>query len=809
MGRLKDLTRHLKGILISSGRRPLCVILVLTVLWIICFYDPPVADTGPPDGDKVRLIASVEEMYINGDKNELTVSDVVTETGKKYCDRLKLYGGDNKYSKREDQSLPDLKIGNTISFFGTVKSFREPGNPGQFNELSYYRSMGIDARFFVSDLKVIDDSYDMIAMALYDIRSLFRDAFYEVLPEKEAGIITAMVLGEKQGLSDDVKELYQENGIAHILAISGLHISMIGFGLFWILRKTVFALKPAAVVTGMMLFLYGQLTGFPLATRRAFIMTVIYLIGKIIGERFDRLNALAFAAVVELILHPMSLYQSGFLLSYGTVLGIILFVSEFEKIRIGGDKSIRQALFNIISGSLGVSLVTLPVIVQSYHEVPVFSVVVNALLLPLMSLMLGMSLLGGVIYPLIVICSKFVFGIVYYILQVYNTVCETISFISIHTIIIGHRSMISIIIYYVILVFTSRIDCCFLAQTAHLIKCLSLRSGRNNLTADIAESECDNSFLLSPRNESDCGVCETLSVSSRVSQRSNQMSTWIKLIILLVNVVIFLLPTKTKGLTITNLDVGQGDCACIRYDDKTVLIDGGSSDVKQVAKYRIVPYLKYMGIDTIDYMIITHSDADHINGFEEMLNKEDHFGIRIKNVVIPQITGNDQSYTGFESEVIKANGINRVINISAGDMIRISDMTLSCLHPSKGYAWEDANDYSTVMELDYGDFKGLFTGDLGFHGEEAIADRLSDVDYLKVGHHGSKGSSSEAFLQKVKPEIAVVSAGYKNRYHHPAKEAVERLQTVGAKLFCTIDDGAVTISTDGSNISVEPYKITR
>ena len=777
MEKLKALIKLLKGILISSGRRPLCCILIFIILWILGFYKPIYNDTGPPDADKVRLIASVEAMIISDDKYELTVCDVVTEEGKNYCNRLKLFSGNTNKSKREDEPLPDLKIGNTISFNGTIKSFRPPGNPGQFNEQAYYRSQGIDARCFVSDIRIINDDRDEIANALYKVRGLFRDAFYKLLPGKEAGIITAMVLGEKQGLDEDVKELYRENGIAHILAISGLHISMIGMGLFFILRKTLFSLKVSAVITGFILFLYGQLTGFPVATRRAFTMTLILLIAKFVGERFDRLNALSLAAIIELITHPESLYQSGFLLSYGTVLGIILFVSEFEKISIGDVGSIRQALFSVISGSMGVSLVTLPIIIQSYHEIPVFSVLVNTLLLPLMSLLLGMSLLGGAVYIVTAALGRFFFGIVYYILQVYHGLCEVVSSFGFSSVIIGHRSAVSIVVYYLILVALSHTNICFYTRKAPFG--LIPRVGRKY------------SYALGTVNESEL--------------KKKKPYTVMKLILLFINVLLFIVPDNIPSdLTITNIDVGQGDCACIMCEDKVILIDGGSSDVSEVAKYRIVPFLKYYGIDTIDYMIITHSDADHVNGFEEILNKEDHFGLSIKNVVMPQISGIDKAYNNFE-KIVNASHKN-LIRICAGDMLRFRDMSLTCLHPNVGYAWEDANDYSTVLELNYKGFKGIFTGDLGFHGEEAVAMRLEDVDYLKVGHHGSKYSSSESFLSKVRPEIAVASAGYKNRYHHPAKEAIERILSCGSTFFSTIDSGAVTTHTDGMNIRVSGFR---
>ncbi len=146
--------------------------------------------------------------------------------------------------------------------------------------------------------------------------------------------------------------------------------------------------------------------------------------------------------------------------------------------------------------------------------------------------------------------------------------------------------------------------------------------------------------------------------------------------------------------------------------------------------------------------------------------------------------------------------------MKAGDELHLSDTVLTCIHPSEGYEWEDANDYSTVIELDYGDFKGLFTGDLGFHGEEKLLEGrscLKDVDYLKVGHHGSAYSSSEAFISVIRPEISVASAGHNNRYHHPSPEAVSRITDAGSVFYSTIDCGAVTTYTDGYSISVDTY----
>ncbi|MEE3468657.1 MAG: ComEC/Rec2 family competence protein, partial [Eubacterium sp.] len=292
---------------------------------------------------------------------------------------------------------------------------------------------------------------------------------------------------------------------------------------------------------------------------------------------------------------------------------------------------------------------------------------------------------------------------------------------------------------------------------------------------------------------------------------------YITFIVFVINLFVFITPVTSDGilpsfsrdgLYITNLDVGQGDCCCIQTPEgKCVLIDGGSTDIKEVGRYRIVPFLKYYGIDTIDYMIITHSDADHISGLSEILADERHFGLTVNHVVMPDIQNKDENYLAFERLIPGGP-----LYIKTGDAIRIGEVTLTCLHPSIGFQWEDVNDYSTVLELEYKDFHGLFTGDLGFHGEEEMVQEIArvqreipDVDYLKVGHHGSKNSSSEAFLSRVRPEIAVASAGENNRYHHPAKEALERLDAVGAYVYCTKEAGAVTTWTDGEQIRVSEF----
>ena len=781
-------------------RRPLCVVLVALITCIIIFYKPDKSFDKSIDQKNITLYACVDEILGTSEINAIIVKDVVREhdsdrsemyfnknipsedsiesaakEGAFFCEKLKVYPG--KSFSGDSLTMSDIGVGNILRLTGNVVSPERPGNPGQFDEQVYFRSQGLDASLFLQKYEVIDDKEDGIAMLLYRVRCFLAGAFAAVVPEREAGILSAMLLGEKSGLDDEVRELYTETGIAHILAISGLHISMIGMGLFAFLRRFVMPMRWAVIVTGIMLFLYGMLSGFSIATRRAVIMTMLVLIARLIGERYDRINALALAAIVELLIHPASLFLPGFLLSYGTVAGIALFVDELKGIMSGDDRSIRYKLFTVVSGSVGVTVVTLPIMVQCYHEIPVFSVIVNIILLPLMTYILATAVLGGVIAYISSFISGFILGTSYYILRLYQLVCDIVTAIPLHRMVVGHRSVVSVVIYYAVLFLIVLI-----LKRVKKYKKGEQRTGKNT----------------SEKRTKLCLVSAAMIV---------------------INIVIFILPITSgdavfpsfsrDGISITNLDIGQGDCSHILLADGTVImVDGGSSDIKNIAKYRIVPYLKYMGEDTIDYMIMTHSDADHIDGFEEIIKKDDHFGLQIKNVVLPKIKEPDDNYIQFE-HIIKEYGKDiNILYMEAGDELHLSDAVLTCLHPSRGYDWEDANDYSTVIELDYGGFKGLFTGDLGFHGEEKLLGNksyLKDVDYLKVGHHGSAYSSSEAFLSVIRPEISVASAGHNNRYHHPSPEAVARIREAGSVFYSTIDCGAVTVFTDGTNISVDKY----
>lgn len=711
--------------------RPLCAASAIFVgilfLWYILSESP--IESGRWEG-QIRVSCQVEQIQGIGEKRSLVVCDVIQD-GQTYCQRMKVYGPAGQSIFR------DIKIGHIISIAGTASSFSIPGNPGQFNEYKYYTEQGIQCKCFAKTLTIEENTVNARAQWLYELRTAWYGLLSSCLPEKEAGIVAAMLLGEKSGLTEEVKELYQRNGIAHILAISGVHISLLGVGLFYILRQ-ILPMRAAAVVTMFFLVLYGELTGFSVSTQRAVCMMFCMLFARVLGRKYDRLSALSLSAMLQLAFCPGLLFESGFLLSYGTVLGICVFVDELKD-----AVSVRQKFLKAFLGSFGVFLVTLPILLYFYYEWNPFSALLNMLILPFVSIVIAMAVLGSGLSVFFLDGGRFLFGTVHAVLQYYEFLCQFIEKLPCHSVITGQPKLWQIFLYYLLMGFF----------------CLLSGKGRNKYRLCLIVAAF--SLLLLPHSSS-------------------------------------------FGLNITNLDVGQGDCAVIRVDGRVMLIDGGSSDVEQVGKYRIVPYLKYYGIQKIDFVFITHSDSDHTNGILEILQDNGHMGLDIGAVAIPDIQKRDAVYEVLERKIKKA-GIP-VIKMKRGSAVCFCNTVLKCLHPLPDYDWKTENDYSLVLQLEYGKFRGLFTGDLERDGEQEIICRCSDMDYLKVGHHGSKSSSSEEFLQRILPDIAVLSAGKNNRYGHPSGEVLERLAKVGANPYCTIEAGAVNIWSDGNKTAVECYR---
>lgn len=298
-------------------------------------------------------------------------------------------------------------------------------------------------------------------------------------------------------------------------------------------------------------------------------------------------------------------------------------------------------------------------------------------------------------------------------------------------------------------------------------------------------------------------------MGEKISKREQNGEKIQKSGVILILIVIMLISVPwhldRDKLHIAMLDVGQGDGIFVKGPTGvTYFVDGGSSDVKNVGKYRIEPFLKSQGVGTVDYVFISHGDADHMNGIEEMLKRQ-QVGIRLKYLVLPEKKFWDENLSALADTAIQQG--TQVLVIKEGEQIVEDGFSITCVLPQRAYSGEVGNASSMVLLLKYGSFDMLLTGDVEGEGEEVLESVgfPGGVDVLKVAHHGSKNSTSEEILKRLKPRIGLISAGIGNRYGHPNKETLERLKKNGVEIYNTQECGCIQLETDGVEMKKGTY----
>ena len=270
---------------------------------------------------------------------------------------------------------------------------------------------------------------------------------------------------------------------------------------------------------------------------------------------------------------------------------------------------------------------------------------------------------------------------------------------------------------------------------------------------------------------------------------------------MLAPLLVFMRVFSSAQLKVTMLDVGQGDAMFLQSAEGiNCLIDGGSSDVEQVGKYRIEPFLKSQGIQIVDYVLVTHGDEDHCNGIREMISRREA-GISIKTIILPVNFQNDTMLVELYKMAREAN--IEVAALKPGQGLQKGELSIQCLQPGISDGLE-GNAGSLVLDVRYGEFSMLCTGDVEGEGETLLAERLRGFSYqvLKVAHHGSKYSTSIEILKEIDAQIALISVGANNRYRHPHEETIRRLEQYGYQMYQTAKNGAITMETDGNSLTI-------
>lgn len=671
-----------------------------------------------------------------------------------------------------------LRLGSTVTLQGVFRSFSQATNPGEFDSRAYYQGLQIGGRLTEVKLLGVGEEYWALKELLYRMRSYWKERLYRVFPSKEAQLMGAMLLGDKEDLEGELRELYKKSGIIHILSISGLHITIIGMGIYRLLRRSGAPKTAAAVLGGGILVLYGVMTGMSISAYRAIGMYLLRMLAEVWGRTYDMLTALGVMAAVMTVQWPEYLQNAGFLLSFGSVMGIgVLYPALLTEKKMWGGIRYRgeglrillsmlgrlgRGLKESIQAGLAITLTTLPVQLWFYYEVPTYSLFINLLVLPFMSVVLITGLTAMLIPGLGILGT-----VDCLILKGFEELCGVFEGLPLHMWNPGRPKAWQIAVYYGL----------WLA----VVWIAGKRGGGKRDTAR------DRGFAVQ----------------------------WIMLLIALM----ILTVRPSQNSRVTFLDVGQGDCIFIQTSSgEAYLFDCGSSSRKNVGKYVLLPFLKCNGIRELDGVFVSHGDNDHLNGIEELLQFAWEEDIRIKQLILPESGGADGGgqFDGLLQHVEQRMGqAVDICYMKAGDCIEDRGAYFRCLHPPAGYEGT-GNEASECFYVELWNGRNkenklslLLTGDVEKKGELMLIEELkqydiSEVSFLKVSHHGSRNATQEAFVEQVNADISVISCGQNNSYGHPHREVLERLGRE-SHILQTCEAGAITVTLKAGQTLVEGY----
>ena len=808
-------------------RRPVCILCLLLVVFL-CVTDwlgfslirgnplPESVQTWIKKHPESTICGEVVRCQENEEFQSVYLKDtyLIYNSEKVSIDNVRVYLKENNKNKK-------LLAGSLILVSGKLEEVPEPGNPGEFDSRQYYACRHIYYVMKKGKVEKQSRNHSAYGQFLIGMKQKFAGILEKVCGN-EAGAFEAIVLGDKSNLDVELKMRYQMAGIIHILAISGLHISLLGMGLYNILKKIGLGIRPAGLLVLVIMLQYGLMTGGTVSTMRAVCMFLLSVGAKIAGRIYDMPTGMAASAILILVENPAYLLDGGFLMSFGSVIGIgcvwplITEVMDREEKSQWKteDKGVRvllestgKSLWKSFLASGTVLLTTLPVVLWFYGEVSVLGIFLNLLVLPTVGVVLGSGTAGALMGLfsdrgafLTVIPGRI-------ILKGYEFLAALAGKLPFCTWVGGKPQVWQIVGYYVILAVAVWIyrraaqvcvdnDSFWLWKRGFDLNKKKISGKRVQILQKSGVNKCHKRYKR--QNQCKEAVMKIRGIRG--------------ICVVTVCLGILLIGYKPReDFRIACLDVGQGDGIVIEIENQwNILIDGGSTNKSALGQYQLLPYLKSRGISRLDGIYISHTDEDHISGVRQLL---EYIGkgltvLRVEKLILPDWQ-NVQDNKNYQELIQLAEAAGtRVLYAKAGDRVRYGQISLEVLWPLLGATGTEVNEDAMVMEMTSGDFKGIFTGDIGKETEEKLLQNgwLENVDFLKVAHHGSKYSTGQEFLDIVRPELAVISCSSTNTYGHPSPDTLRRLKNSGSKVLITKDAGAVMIYRKHKHIFTKCYR---
>nr|WP_254505606.1 DNA internalization-related competence protein ComEC/Rec2 [Bacillus altitudinis] len=658
-------------------------------------------------------------------------------------------------TEREKEELKDVGPGMSCHMTGEMRLPKHATIPNGFQYDQFLKTKGIDAIFLTQSMKSCT-KHDSPSHDLSSIRQKGLKFLEDHVPKNSVGIVQALIFGDRDLIDPDTLRDYQMLGIIHLLAISGLHVQTLLACLFWCLLRAGVTRETARILLLSFLPVYACLTGAAPSVLRACLMAGIYLVITSLPKEMKQPSAVVLSAAFLLLLaiQPLYIFDVGFQLSFVVTLFILLSTSILSK-----AKSSVMQLFLI---SLIAQLASLPVLLYYFQQFSLLSVPLNMMFVPFYTM---------VVMPL----SLFFFLLSIIYLPLGQTLFQLLDWV----IQFSHQ------------------------LSAHM-------AAYDSLTLIFMKSTWWHVLL-----EVSSIVFLFIVMECKTSIKSYLVPILILVCVLSVH---YFTPNFLQKGEVTMLDVGQGDSLFIQLPYRTghILVDTGGRlsfeeepwkkrrKVSTIGDQTLIPFLHSKGIAKLDVLILTHADQDHMGEAMRLIKRN-----KVKRLAIPKGFARNPE----DAQLLKEAADQRIPidELERGDQLRIGGQKFDVLHPARDQVTSKNND-SLVLTFTLGGKRFMLTGDLEQEGERDIIQAYPKLraDVLKVGHHGSKGSTSEKWLQRLNPSYALISAGERNRYQHPHQEVLKKLNDHQTRVYRTDIDGSVTyefLEEDGTFYAHPPYDI--
>ena len=636
----------------------------------------------------------------------------------------------------------DFHRGDRVHLEGQLKPPRPPGNPGQFDFPRYLFAQGVYYNLTVydsADVQLVRAGRGPLIWT-DSLRNRAEDLTRQVLPEAEAAILLGMIWGGRAGMDDQQYEDFQNTGIVHIFSVGGLHV---GFLLLFISILAALAglgHRGRFVVGIAALLAYGTMVAWPPPVIRAVLMGVLGLVAYLSGRENGLVNALSIAGIVMLLVNPASLFDLSFQLTMLATGGLAYLFPRLRSLLPGSSWIKDIALIPVCA-----EIAILPLIAYHFNIFTPCSLLTNIATTYLAGAAVILGFTASILAPFSSALAALFLQPAGMFIDLILAVVDWIKDLPGAYLHVASPSVVQIWLYYTVIALAS-----LSLQRASLRKMFKPALG-----------------------------------------------------ILLIWLIVLVLPAgfhDKEELEMVFIDVGQGDSILIKTPGgRFMLVDGGGSPFFDVGGKVVLPYLHHRGIRSLDLVISTHPDIDHVQGLVKVVD-----AIPVRQLGIPAAMAADEDYRSLRDLAAKKN--IPALYLQAGKSLQVEKgMQVDILNPPRQAGGDDVNEESVVLRIQYGNFTSLLTGDVSAARLALMGDRADPVTVLKIPHHGSKGSLARDFYQKVDPDWAVISAGADNPFGHPHPLVVTALQESGARILRTDLQGAITISSNGSEYQIQTH----